>query len=169
MLTFRHMQNKLEFESAIPHVYFWKLFSTACSQNGSWSTVCFKRGYNNRNTSVPQFRLLQRSSVFASYLIWPPHWPCRRTQWSRCQTRQSCCWRPNPHGLHHLCVGHVKFGVGLRQDSSNSSSSTCWGQVNNSNSSQRKSNKMQQYIKMLFHIYVKLNMFRATHRPSSGA
>jgi hypothetical protein len=33
-----------------------------------------------------------------------------------------------------------------------------------------KSNKMQQCIKiLLFHIYIKLNMFRATHRPSSGA
>jgi len=28
---------------------------------------------------------------------------------------------------------------------------------------------MQQCIKILFHIYVKLNMFRAIHRPSSGA
>jgi len=28
---------------------------------------------------------------------------------------------------------------------------------------------MQQYIKILFHIYITLNMFRATHRPSSGA
>jgi len=28
---------------------------------------------------------------------------------------------------------------------------------------------MQQYIKILFHIYMKLNMFRATHCPSSGA
>jgi len=28
---------------------------------------------------------------------------------------------------------------------------------------------MQQCIKILFHIYMKLNMFRATHRPSSGA
>jgi len=29
---------------------------------------------------------------------------------------------------------------------------------------------MQQYIKiLLFRIYMKLNMFRATHRPSSGA
>jgi len=29
---------------------------------------------------------------------------------------------------------------------------------------------MQQCIKiLLFHIYLKLNMFRATHRPSSGA
>jgi len=27
---------------------------------------------------------------------------------------------------------------------------------------------MQQCIKILFHIYMKLNMFRATHRPSSG-
>jgi len=33
-----------------------------------------------------------------------------------------------------------------------------------------KSNKMQQCIKiLLFHIYMRLNMFRATHRPSSGA
>jgi hypothetical protein len=33
-----------------------------------------------------------------------------------------------------------------------------------------KSNKMQQRIKiLLFLIYMKLNMFRATHRPSSGA
>jgi len=33
-----------------------------------------------------------------------------------------------------------------------------------------KSNKMQQCIKMLLlHVYVKLNMFRATHRLSSGA
>jgi len=32
----------------------------------------------------------------------------------------------------------------------------------------KKSNKMQQCIKiLLFHIYMKLNMFRATHRPSS--
>jgi hypothetical protein len=34
----------------------------------------------------------------------------------------------------------------------------------------KKSNKMQQCIKILFfHIYMKLNMFRATHRPSSGS
>jgi hypothetical protein len=33
-----------------------------------------------------------------------------------------------------------------------------------------KSNKMQQCIKMLlFHIFIKLNVFRATHRPSLGA
>jgi plastocyanin domain-containing protein len=33
-----------------------------------------------------------------------------------------------------------------------------------------KSNEMQQCIKiLLFHIYMKLNMFRATHHPSSGA
>jgi len=28
---------------------------------------------------------------------------------------------------------------------------------------------MQLCIKILFHIYMKLSMFRATHRPSSGA
>jgi len=34
----------------------------------------------------------------------------------------------------------------------------------------KRSNKMQQCIKiLLFHIYMKLDMFRATHRPSSGA
>ena len=32
-----------------------------------------------------------------------------------------------------------------------------------------KSNKMPQCIKILFHIYMKFNMFLATHRPSSGA
>jgi hypothetical protein len=33
----------------------------------------------------------------------------------------------------------------------------------------KKSNKMQQCTKiLLFHIYMKLNMLRATHRPSSG-
>ena len=33
-----------------------------------------------------------------------------------------------------------------------------------------KSNKIQKYIKiLLFHIYMKVNMFRATHHPSSGA
>jgi len=32
-----------------------------------------------------------------------------------------------------------------------------------------KSNNMEQYIKiLLFHIYMKLDMFWATHRPSSG-
>ena len=35
--------------------------------------------------------------------------------------------------------------------------------------SHRKSNKMQQCIKILFHIYMNLNMFRVTRRPSSGA
>jgi len=35
--------------------------------------------------------------------------------------------------------------------------------------SHRKSNKMQQCIKVSYYIYMKLNMFRATHRPSSGA
>jgi hypothetical protein len=33
-----------------------------------------------------------------------------------------------------------------------------------------KSDKMQQCIKiLLFHIYMKLSMFRATHQPSLGA
>jgi hypothetical protein len=32
----------------------------------------------------------------------------------------------------------------------------------------KKYNTMQHCIKILFHIYMKLNMFRATHRSSSG-
>jgi hypothetical protein len=43
------------------------------------------------------------------------------------------------------------------------------GSVHRSTIHKEKSNKMQQCIKILFHIYMKLNMFRATHRPSSGA
>jgi hypothetical protein len=44
------------------------------------------------------------------------------------------------------------------------------GSVHNSKIHKEKSNKMQQCIKiLLFHIYMKLNMFRAEHRPSSGA
>jgi hypothetical protein len=44
------------------------------------------------------------------------------------------------------------------------------GSVHHSTIRKEKSNKMQRCIKiLLFHIYMKLNMFRATHRPSSGA
>jgi len=44
------------------------------------------------------------------------------------------------------------------------------GSVHHSAIHKEKSNKIQQCIKiLLFHIYMKLNMFRATHRPSSGA
>ena len=44
------------------------------------------------------------------------------------------------------------------------------GSVHHSTIHKEKSNKMQQGIKiLLFRIYMKLNMFRATHRPSSGA
>jgi hypothetical protein len=44
------------------------------------------------------------------------------------------------------------------------------GSVHHSTIHKEKSNKMQQCIKiLLFHIYIKLNTFRATHRPSSGA
>jgi len=42
------------------------------------------------------------------------------------------------------------------------------GSVNHSKIHTEKSNKMQQYENLLFHIYIKLNMFRATHRPLSG-
>ena len=44
------------------------------------------------------------------------------------------------------------------------------GSVQHSTIHKEKPNTMQQCIKiLLFHIYMKLNMFRATHRPSSGA
>jgi len=44
------------------------------------------------------------------------------------------------------------------------------GSVHHSTIHKEKSNKMQQCIKiLLFHIYMKLNMFRAKHCPSSGA
>jgi len=46
----------------------------------------------------------------------------------------------------------------------------CRGSVLHGTILTEKSNKMQQCIKiLLFHIYMKLNMFRTTHRPSSGA
>ena len=44
------------------------------------------------------------------------------------------------------------------------------GSVHHSLIHEEKSNKMQKCIKtLLLPIYMKLNMFRATHRPSSGA
>jgi hypothetical protein len=44
------------------------------------------------------------------------------------------------------------------------------GSVRHSTYHKEKSNKMQKCIKMLlFHIYIKLNMFWATNRPSSEA
>jgi hypothetical protein len=44
------------------------------------------------------------------------------------------------------------------------------GSVHHSTIHKEKSNKIQQCIKiLLFLISMKLNMFRATHRPSSGA
>jgi hypothetical protein len=44
------------------------------------------------------------------------------------------------------------------------------GSVHHSTIHKENSNKMHQCIKILsFHIYMKLNMFRATRRPSSGA
>jgi hypothetical protein len=44
------------------------------------------------------------------------------------------------------------------------------GFVHHSKMHEEKSKKMQQFIRLLlFPIYMKLNMFRATHRPSSGA
>ena len=47
---------------------------------------------------------------------------------------------------------------------------TVRGSVYHSTIHKEKSNKMQQCIKiLLFRIYMKLNMFRATHHPPSGA
>jgi hypothetical protein len=43
------------------------------------------------------------------------------------------------------------------------------GSVHHNKIKKKKLKKMQQCIKLLlFRIYVKLKMFRATHRPSSG-
>jgi hypothetical protein len=44
-----------------------------------------------------------------------------------------------------------------------------WPAMISYRNSYTKRNKMQRCIKILFHIYIKLNMFRPTHRPSSGA
>jgi hypothetical protein len=45
-----------------------------------------------------------------------------------------------------------------------------YGSVHYSKIHTEKFNKMQQCVKiLLIHIYKKLNMFRATHRQSSGA
>jgi hypothetical protein len=44
------------------------------------------------------------------------------------------------------------------------------GSVHHSPKKKKKSNKMQKSIEtLLLPIYMKLNMFRVTHRPSSGA
>jgi len=44
------------------------------------------------------------------------------------------------------------------------------GSEHHSKIHKEKSNKMQQCIKILFfYIYIKLNMFRETHRPLLGA
>jgi len=44
------------------------------------------------------------------------------------------------------------------------------GSVHHSTIHKEKSNKVQQCIKILLYpIYIKLNMFRVTHRPPSGA
>jgi hypothetical protein len=44
------------------------------------------------------------------------------------------------------------------------------GSVHHSKIHKEKSAKMQQCIEiLLFHVYKKLNMFRATHGPSPGA
>jgi hypothetical protein len=43
------------------------------------------------------------------------------------------------------------------------------GSVHHSTIHEEKFKKVQRCIKTLFTIYVKLNMFWATHRPSSGA
>jgi len=44
------------------------------------------------------------------------------------------------------------------------------GSVHHTTIHKEKSNKLQQFIKiLLLHIYLKLNMFRVIHRPSSGS
>ena len=69
-----------------------------------------------------------------------------------------------------LVVVYIAYGVA---SGTNHERILCFdvrGSMHHSIIHKEKSNKMQQCIKiLLFHIYVKLNMFLATNRPSSGA
>jgi hypothetical protein len=77
--------------------------------------------------------------------------PKKFTVWVRCfwQSLYSTIYPSNLNRLHNLMFVDPCITVHLIK---------------------KKSNKMQQRIKiLLFLIYMKLDMFRATHRPSSGA
>jgi hypothetical protein len=64
----------------------------------------------------------------------------------------------------------LRFVFRKTKDKKNSYTLDVRGSVHHSKIHNEKSNKMQQCIRLLLlHIYMKLNMFRATHRPSSGA
>jgi hypothetical protein len=68
-----------------------------------------------------------------------------------------------------LCCHHV-VSLDVHSVCSHTSTGLCTGTLQPFAVLKEKSNKMQQRIKiLLFHIYLKLNMFRATHRPLSGA
>jgi hypothetical protein len=59
----------------------------------------------------------------------------------------------------HLNSCHLRITLGISYESKRVK-----------NDRKEKSNQMQQCIRiLLFHIYMKLSMFRATHHPSSGA
>jgi len=89
-----------------------------------------------------------------------------------------------PHQYRRLHCRHICFSPGLAYDDVTSLSvygwlfhcsrqnlccSWClWIRASLYNS-YTNSNEIPQCIKILFHIYMKLVMFRATHRPSSGA
>jgi len=63
-------------------------------------------------------------------------------------------------GCYEVFISNIKYG----------SQFDIRGSAHHSTIHKEKSNKMQQRIKiLLFHIYMKLNIFRATHCPSSTA
>jgi len=72
-------------------------------------------------------------------------------------TTYSICVRSS-HFANIVLVSYTQFQLDVR------------GSVHHSKIHKEKSNKIQQCIKtLLFHIYMKLNMFRMTHSISSGA
>ena len=73
--------------------------------------------------------------------------------------------------IHQLFLIIMAFSAqSIQRRTITSQNLMCRGSVHHNTVHKEKSNKMQQCIKiLLFHIYLKLNMFRATHHPSSGA
>ena len=104
-------------------------------------------------------------------------------QWT-CSTRirpSSCPFLNNIHKYYHLQNDVLYWTTFLHLASFlyfaypswrfyNSNKLDVRGSVHHSTNHKEKSNKIQKCIKLLlFQIYMKLNMFRATHCPSSGA
>jgi hypothetical protein len=75
-----------------------------------------------------------------------------------------CLWlySPSDDRLHSHRKGQIWLCIRRKNNIRRS--------VHHSTIHKEKSNRMQQRNKiLLFYIYLKLNMFRTTHRPSSGA